>query len=407
MKRILFVDDEPKILEGLQRMLRPQRQEWEMAFAPGGEAALAMLEAEAFDVVVSDMRMPGVDGAKLLETVREKYPGMLRVILSGYTEMEASFRAVPVAHQFLLKPCNADALRAAIERATRLMEALNSKMLASLVGSLQDLPSVPSTYAELRTALADPETSINRIVTIVEKDVAISAKVLQLVNSAFFGVTREVADIRTAVSYLGMNILQNLVLSLEAFRCFQPKKAIPGFSLDVFHTHAQITAKIAGAVPGKAKLPGAAVGAGLLHDIGKLVIADRAPDHLARAIDGARQENRPLYAIEEELIGVSHAEVGAYLLSLWGLPYPVVEAVAHHHHPERVEQDQLDLVSIVYLSNLLAHEHEVGSSDGAGLIYAQIDVRTLEKAGMAGHLEEWRQKAEDALQSRSPQPQGT
>src|SRR6185437_12426399 len=115
MKRILFVDDEPKILEGLQRMLRPQRNEWEMAFAPGGEAALAMLAAENFDVIVSDMRMPGVDGAALLETVRANYPGMLRVILSGYTELEASYRAVPVAHQFLLKPCDPDALRIAIE----------------------------------------------------------------------------------------------------------------------------------------------------------------------------------------------------------------------------------------------------------------------------------------------------
>src|SRR5690348_6552763 len=193
MKRILFVDDEPKILEGLQRMLRPQRNEWEMAFAPGGEAALAMLAAENFDVIVSDMRMPGVDGAALLETVRANYPGMLRVILSGYTELEASYRAVPVAHQFLLKPCDPDALRIAIERATSLMQALNSRMLTGLVGSLQDLPSVPRAFAELRNALADPETSLDRVVKIVEQDVAISAKVLQLVNSAFFGVTREVS----------------------------------------------------------------------------------------------------------------------------------------------------------------------------------------------------------------------
>lgn len=400
MKKILFVDDEPRILEGLQRMLRPQRNEWEMAFAGGGEAALAMLEAQSFDVIVSDMRMPGLDGAALLEAVREKYPGMLRVILSGYTELEASLRAVPVAHQFLLKPCDPDALRLAIGRATSLIETLNSKLLAGLVGSLQDLPSVPRAFGELRTELNESEPSIDKIVKIVERDVAISAKVLQLVNSAFFGVTREVADIRTAVSYLGISILQNLVLSLEAFRSFHPKKPIQGFSLDDFHSHAHLAAKIAGCAPGKGKLANIAVGAALLHDIGKLVIAERAPQHLERAIKGAQQDKRPLYQIEEELIGVSHAEVGAYLLSLWGLPYALVEAVAHHHHPTRVPPDaKFDLVAMIYLSNLLAHEQEQHSATAATLPWAEIDMEVAHQVNLATGLDEWRGKSEGMLQS--------
>jgi len=406
MKRILFVDDEPKVLEGLQRMLRPQRHEWEMVFAPGGEAALVMLEAENFDVIVSDMRMPGVDGAALLEAVREKYPGMLRVILSGYTELEASFRAVPVAHQFLLKPCDPDALKIAIERATSLMQALNSKMLKSLVGSLQDLPSVPRAFADLRNALADPEASLDRVVKIVEQDVAISAKVLQLVNSAFFGVTREVSDVRTAVSYLGITILQNLVLSLEAFRCFQPNKPIRGFSLDQFHDHSQMAAKIAGAGPGKSKLAGVAVGAALLHDIGKLVIAERAPEHLARAIDGAQQDKRPLYAVEEELIGVSHAEVGAYLLSLWGLPYPLVEAVAHHHHPERVPHDKHGVIPIVYLTNLLAHQQEKEADAHAGIVSDEVNVEFIAQIGFAEQFEQWQDKLLDFSQHATARSEG-
>jgi putative nucleotidyltransferase with HDIG domain len=394
MKRILFVDDEPRILEGLQRMLRPMRQEWEMAFAPGGEAALAMLEAETFDVIVSDMRMPVVDGAALLEAVRMKYPGMLRVILSGYTELEASFRAVPVAHQFLLKPCDPDALRIAIQRATSLLQVLNSDMLKGIVGSLQDLPSVPKAFAELRSALADPETSLDRIVKIVERDVAISAKLLQLVNSAFFGVTRDVSDVRTAVSYLGISILQNLVLSMEAFRCFHPAKPIPGFSLESFDEHSHLAAKIAGAMPRRSKTADVAVGAALLHDIGKLVMAERAPDHLARAIRGAQLERRPLYVVEEELTSVSHAEVGAYLLSLWGLPYPLVEAVAHHHHPNRVPHDKLGVIPIVYLSNLLAHEREKKMDDEPALVCEEIDQNLVTEVGLGDQMEEWREKLE-------------
>lgn len=400
MKRILFVDDEPNILDGLQRTLRAQRQEWEMAFAPGGEAALAMLAAAPFDVVVSDMRMPGMDGAALLEIVRQQYPSMLRIILSGYTETDASLRAVPVAHQFLHKPCEPKALRAAIDRATGLVEVLNSKMMVSLVGAMRDLPSLPRTYMELRKALADPETSIAGVVRIVEKDVAISAKILQLVNSAFFGLTRDISDIKMAVSYLGINILQNLVVSVEAFRMFQPKKPIPGFSIEELHAHSQLAARIAAHFSAGGRLPSAAVVAALLHDVGKLVMAERAPDHFARAVAGAREEQKPLFAVEEELIGISHAEVGAYLLSLWGLPYPVIEAVAHHHHPDRVQQHTLDMITVVYLSNLLAHETS-GDSKRA-LVSQPIDENLLRNLGLADQLPEWRQMAEAAAH----EPQG-
>jgi putative nucleotidyltransferase with HDIG domain len=263
------------------------------------------------------------------------------------------------------------------------------------------LPSLPRTYMELREALTDPDTPIDRVVRIVEKDVGISAKILQLVNSAFFGLTRDISDIKMAVSYLGINILQNLVVSVEAFRMFQPKKAIPGFSIEELHAHSQLTARIAAHFSSERKVPAAVVVGSLLHDVGKLVIAERAPEHFARAISGAREDRRPLFSVEEELIGVSHAEVGAYLLSLWGLPYPVVEAVAHHHHPERVSQHKLDMITVVYLSNLLAHENSSQAGQSA-LAHQEIDPHVLDAIGMADQLPEWRQVAEAAAH----QPQG-
>jgi putative nucleotidyltransferase with HDIG domain len=394
MKRILFVDDETRILEGLQRMLRSHRQEWEMAFAPGGDAALTMLDAAPFDVIVSDMRMPGMDGAALLEIVRKKHPSVLRFILSGYTELEASYRAAPVAHQFLLKPCDSETLRTAISRATSIVEVLNNKMLAGLVGSMQDLPSLPRTYAAFQEALSDPESPMDRVIHIVEQDVAITAKILQLVNSAFFGVTRNISDIKTAVNYLGINVLQNLVLSVEVFRTFHPKKPIPGFSIEKFHAHSQFTARIASQIPSPQNPSSATIIAGLLHDVGKLVIAERSPDHLIRALQGAREEKRPLFSIEEDLIGVSHAEVGGYLLSTWGLPYTVVEAVAHHHHPERIPRKSMDLTAVVYLSNLLAHQHGDGAQEGEAFVESPIDAEIFTAIGEAEHLAEWQKMAE-------------
>jgi len=399
MKRVLFVDDEPKILDGLRRMLRPQRLVWDVAFAPGGAEALAMLEGGAFDVIVSDMRMPGTDGAALLKVVSEKHPRILRIVLSGYTELESTYRAVPFAHQFLLKPCDTETLISAIERGTKLTETLHSESLAKIVGALGELPSAPRIYTELRLALSDSEAPIERIVKIVEKDVAITAKLLQLVNSAFFGTVRTVADVKTAVMYLGVKTLHDLVLSVEISRAFDVKRRVEGFSIDHFQRHSTLTASIAARIADAGGPAAHLVAAGLLHDAGKLVLADRAPENFASAISVAGREGRPLFSVEEELMGVSHAEVGAYLLSLWGLPYPVVEAVAHHHHPERVRSGRWNLVQAIYVANLLAHEHAAAGE--AGLPHSQIDPAIVESAGGADRLREWHDAA--AVLAREPQ----
>ena len=394
MKKILFVDDEVKILEGLQRMLRPERHRWDMAFAPGALAALGMLEAAPFDAIVSDMRMPGMDGAALLKIVRARYPGMLRIILSGYTELSAAFNAVPVAHQFLVKPCDADTLRLAIERATSLNDVLNSKMLAGFVGSVQQLPSMSQTIVELQEACKDVNGSMTRVTEIIKRDPAMCAKILQLVNSAFFGVVRTVTDIKTAVSCLGINVLQSLILSVEIFRVFHPMKPIPGFSLNAISAHAQLTAKITAGIGGDHLISGIGHCAGLLHDVGKLVLAEVAPDHLARALEGARTDHCPLYVAEESLIGVSHAEVGAYLLAMWGVPHLIVEAVAHHHHPERVTFDKIDLVSSLYIANWIANDRESRSATASGETYAPLNEDVVKHFDLANKLEDWRRLAD-------------
>ena len=393
MRRILFVDDEASILDGLKRMLRPMRTEWEMAFAPGGEAALTLLESTPFDVIVTDMRMPGMDGASLLEIVREKYPSMLRIILSGYTELQASLRAVPVAHQFLLKPCDPEMLRAGIARATSLGEAIDSRMLTSLVGALRDLPSLPRIFLQLKDALADPSSTIEQIAEIVGTDVAVSAKILQLVNSAFFGLSRNVPDLKTAVSCLGIGVLHDLFLTLEVFRAYLPNEYVSEHDLEEFHHHSQLVARIAAGIAAKSQLNPVVVLAALMHDVGKLVIAERTPAHFARALAQSQEEKRPLFEVEEKLIHISHAEVGAYLLSLWGLPYTVVEAVAHHHHPRRVPNSSLDMVLVVYVSNILAHEREAITR---GLEAPVLDMELLQQAGVAGKLADWRKIAEVA-----------
>jgi len=359
MRRILFVDDEPRILEGLRRMLRSQRHEWDMAFAPGGEAALALMEATPFDVIVSDMRMPGVDGPTLLTQVRDKYPAVVRIVLSGQSSLSTALRAVPVAHQFLAKPCDAEMLRVAIERACHLRALLHDDSLRRTVGALGDLPTVPRTYEALTEALADTDVSLQKVAKIVEQDVGISAKILQLVNSAFFGISHSMTNIQNAVSYLGINTLKSLVLSVEIFRVFVPKSAVPGFSVEGFQRHARLTAYLAVRLPIPKHLADVALVAGMLHDVGKLIQAWKLPTRFADMLGESREEHRPLHEIEEREYGFGHAEIGAYLLGLWGLPYTVVETVALHHRPNRVPHQDFDAVSAVFAANLLANELEV------------------------------------------------
>jgi putative nucleotidyltransferase with HDIG domain len=352
-------------------------------------------------VIVSDTRMPGMDGAALLKGVCERFPGVARIVVCRKEEMNEALRAVPVAHQFLVKPCDPHMLRVAVERATSLSDVLKNKLLASVIGSVKDLPVLPRTFMALREKLADPDASMKEVVDLVQQDVSISAKILQLVNSAFFGLPREISTLSTAVNYLGMDMLQNLVLSAEVFRVFEKAPALPGFSFEELHQHSQLAAKIASHIPAPAGIHGAAVVAGLLHDVGKLVLATRSPKHLARALEGALEEKRPLFAVEEELMGVSHAEVGAYLLALWGLPCPVVEAVAHHHHPERVPQDALDAVAVVHVANYLAHQNPVHVVEGEGAsassnVYQELNPEYLENLRLTEMIAPWSQFAAEA-----------
>src|SRR5208337_1150874 len=332
MKRILFVDDESKILDGIRRMLHSERERWDMQFATGGEAALRACEAGSFDVVISDMRMPGMDGATLLGHIRDRFPGTARIVLSGYSEAALATRAVPVAHRFLTKPCNAAELQAAIERVCTLQDILCAPEIRKVVGAIGELPSLSTTYTFLTQATSNPNTSTLQVAEIIERDMAMSAKVLQLVNSAFFGLAKTVTSLPSAAAHLGMETIKNLALATETFRVFSPDPRIPQSVCEAIQQHAHHAAAIAAQLPVDRKLRDVTVVAALLHDIGRLILASRMPDMFCLVLARSRELNCEPFQAEEELLGTSHAEIGAYLLGLWGIPNLAVEAIAHHHH---------------------------------------------------------------------------
>lgn len=401
MKRILFVDDEPRVLEGLQRMLRPQRQFWEMAFANGGAAALAMLETRGFDIIVTDMRMPEMDGAELLERVRARFPGVVRIALSGYFNPAAALRAAPVAHQFLIKPCSPERLCSAIERACSLGAILKDEAIRRAVSSMGEMPCLPRTYARLVEALEEPDAAVQQVAKIVEQDVGVSAKVLQLVNSAFFGLVQEIATVPMAVSYLGLDVLKQLVLSIEIFRTFRSNHHMESFCLAELESHSQFTAALAARLPVPKDLVSLGVISALLHDVGELVLAIRIRDRYELALRTSFKEQRPLYAVEEEVIGASHAEIGAYLLGLWGLPGPIVDAVCYHHHPRRMEASprrELGPLAVVHVADVLAREYWGPSAGTASGMKPALDLEYLRTLGVADQVPAWRTLAEQMAQ---------
>ncbi|OGV72435.1 MAG: hypothetical protein A3K19_31195 [Lentisphaerae bacterium RIFOXYB12_FULL_65_16] len=391
MKRILFVDDETRILDGLRRMLRSMRNEWEMVFASSGEVAMAELAAAPFDVIVTDMRMPGMDGAALLQLAQKKHPDVVRIVLSGYSEMEAALRAVPVAHQFLSKPCSSDVVREVVDRACGLRELLTGAQLCHTIGGMTSLPSLPKAYSALAAALANPDTSVRDIATLVERDIGLSAKMLQLVNSSFFGLPHRVANVQSAITYLGVTMVRNLALSAEVFGALQPKGSAA--LADALYEHATLAGGIARRLAPDKQQSEDAFMAGVLHDAGKLVLASRLPDAFAAAMTVARDKHCPLHVAELELLGTTHAEVGAYLLGLWGLPYPIIEAVAHHHAPLRVKPMRFDVLGAVHVANVLALECAALRTGATCEAAAELNVEYLRALGVEERLPGWREMA--------------
>ncbi|HRD66348.1 MAG TPA: response regulator [Candidatus Competibacter sp.] len=394
MRRILFVDDEPNILEGLRNLLRRHRRKWDMAFAVGGPAALELLKTEQFDVIISDMRMPEVDGAALLTRVQSQYPRTVRIVLSGHMELEAALQAIPVAHQFLSKPCDAVELENVIERACALQSLVEDPKIRQVLGSIQQLPALPQIYHRLMQALVEDRTQAKEVAALLQQDMTICAKLLQVANSAFFRLARRITNVEEAVRYLGFTMVRNLVLTIEVFH---PGPQSAGFSFDSLQRHALRVASLAREIVADRLHADDAFMAGMLHDIGKLVLALRLPEQFRQTQERSRQHRLPSWQTERELLGISHAEIGAYLLGLWGLPYPIIEAAAYHHQPLSVPQHAFDVLAAVYVADGLAHET---SPPADGVFVEPLDETYLATLGVLDKMADWRALAKaqvDAL----------
>lgn len=380
---IIFVDDEINILQGLRRQLRGLRESWEMYFVDSGAAAMELLKKKPFDVIVSDMRMPEMNGAQLLALVKQQYPHMVRIVLSGYSDNNMTLLAAESAHQYLSKPCDAEELRHTVIKTLAVQKTLHSKQLLDLVAQVDALPSPPSLYQELSELIQSEYSNVQIISHTISKDPAMTAKILQLVNSSFFGLRQHVTNVTDAVKLLGRALIHAIALSANMFRQLEHQHAELNYLWEHSYEVACMSRQIALMEKLNKENADAAFTAGLLHDTGKLVLSTRLPDVYTRIIEEMKESGEPEWQIEKTLLGFNHADIGGYLLNLWGLPEHIVSAVVFHHEPALSLENQFTPLCAVHGANYVINKlHHPAMPN-------RLDRDYLQQIGRLDAVERW------------------
>ncbi len=398
--RVLFVDDDANLLRAQRRMLRPQRDAWEMTFVDSGAQALQHMAEHPVDVLVTDMRMPGMDGAELLTRVSERHPGVIRVILSGFAEAETVARAVGISHQYLDKPCGPDRLIGAVRRLLKVRGLLTNDRLREFVSGFKKLPSPPATYRRFMAEVENPAATTASLAATIEEDVGLSAKVLKLTNSAYFGLPSRIAEIPQAVQMLGLDTMRSLVAVSAFLAEFEDDPALAERIETLSRRSSTIGAlarDIMAAEGGAREAQCSACAAGLLAHVGTLLLLANCPDGFRSAGHLADETRTPYIEAERKLFGATHAELGAYLLGLWGFDDAIVEAVAFHHAPGALPAPSFGVTTALHVAQALVTP-AVREPGGHA---AGIDMDHLGALGMSGRLDAWREIADRRMSERS------
>ncbi len=385
---ILFIDDDVNLLRGLRRILHKHREDWDITFMDSPLDALRLLEEKGFDVVVSDMRMPELDGASLLSEVEKRHPGTVRVVLSGYTEEKSVLRTIGPTHQYLAKPCNTEDIVALLDRTLALRGILRSAPLRTLAASLHNLPTPSDLYFRLTAEMRREASSLRTIAEMIGEDVAMTAEVLRITNSAYFSLGSRVHDVFHAVRLLGLETVRALVLSVGIFRQFDKPPEFAGLVRDL-DAYGLAVAGLARRFAREEGLTDAqrdqAFCAGMLSCIGTLVFFDAEPmktrEVLARA-----ERGEDMTAVEQEIFGASQAELGGYLLGLWGFNDAVIEAVLYQSRPSSCVYADRSALTAVHLARTFGPRWPFGSRTVRPVA---LDIDYVRHLGMEPKAKAW------------------
>ena len=386
---ILFVDDDVNLLRALKRILRQSREEWDLTFLESPKAALALMETQSFDVVVSDMRMPEMDGATLLSEVEKRHPATMRVILSGYTEEKSVLRTIGPTHQYLAKPCKTEDIVSLLDRAVALRGILRSPGLRSLAASLHNLPTPSELFLRLTQEMRREESSLRTVADIISEDMAMTAEVLRITNSAYFSLGSKIHDVFQAVRLLGTETVRALVFSVGIFRQIDRSGAL-GALLSDLDAYGIAVAGMARRLAREDGMNEAqrdqAFCAGMLASIGTLVFFDADAVKVGKVILRTA-EGEAMDAVERELFGASQAEIGAYLLGLWGFNDAVIEAVLYQNEPSLCLFPERSPLTYVHLARIFGPDFPLGGKIKIRPVL--LDVSYVRHLGMEDRVERW------------------
>lgn len=387
-KRLLIADIDACTLEGFQQALD---SEWTLARVSSAAEVLSILGAESFDVFAAAWDLPGLEELELFQKVRLRHPGMLRFVITDEANKERILPQAVGTHQFILKPLTPETIKSILERAMALDQWIASSQIRELVARISSFPTIPSLYFEILTALRSPDVSTDQIGAIIAKDMATMTKIFQVLNSAYYALPRKITDPSEAVGLLGFESIKSLVISIKLLSQNDKIKPIY-YSIDRLWRHSTRVGRTCKQLTlmetGEQAMAETAYTAGLMHDLGKIVLASEFDSQYHGVQSLARKQKVPLSAVEREIFGASHGEVGAYLLGLWGMPLDLLEAAALHDHPGNHIRKEFTPLTAVHIANVLEQE---ASSDTNGFVPPQLDMAYLEELGLQDRLEDWRE----------------
>lgn len=358
-KRVLFVEPEEASRKIYSKVLKPEENGWELSFAPTGAEALELIWDNPFDIVICVNKLPDLLGTELLENLRETAPQTIRFLLIDETEKKTFRSLVSSAQQILIKPIELKPFITQINRALALRKLVKDPTILKLVGGEEVLPPLPSVFQELTRKLNDPTTCLNDVAELIAKDIVLSSKILKMANSALFGLREPAKNVTHAVSLLGTSAVSTLVFSEGAYNTFKDNSKNNAY-FEELNRHSIECAALASRIlthwRASREMIEKSIFCGVAHDLGKLVLAKYAPDKWARVLEEIRKSNRLDVEVEREIIGISHTELTAYLLAVWGFPNDQIIAMAFHHEPSRIEEKEFGLLCALHIAENLTEK---------------------------------------------------
>ncbi len=354
--RILFVDDEPLMREFYSMLSALLESDYEVYTVASGREGLDFLARTPVDIVVSDLVMPEMNGQEFMTRVAAEHPESMRIVMSGHDDQLTVAQCLMFGHRYYSKRADLKNLSVILKRICRLKHQVGSEKLKKVIAGLGALPTLPRVYMQLTEAINSPFSSLQEVADIVQMDAGLTVKVLQIANSAVFARSRRVVTPLEAVQVIGSEILRGIVLCVHAFKFYQ-ERSIRSLSPTELWNHSLQTAHAARRLAAYENLSPTqcdeAFISGLLHDIGKLIMAANADEDYQTVVQRSRAEKLPLDQVEQEVFGATHAQVGAYLLGLWGLPEGVIDTIERHHSLETITEPGFTAVTALHVAQAL------------------------------------------------------